>query len=52
MKNYIYYAIPNESTSCSAASVGCREYKGNAGYNVQENREIYLFYDHRQFYFS
>ena len=34
--NYIYYAIPAESTTCSSSNVGCREYKGNAGYNVQE----------------
>jgi len=31
-----YYAIPEEGIACSAASVGCREYKGNAANNLRE----------------
>ena len=30
----IYDAIPNEGVACSAAAVGCREYRGNAGGNL------------------
>lgn len=31
----IYMAIPDQGLTCSAANVGCREYKGNAGSNVR-----------------
>lgn len=34
--NFVYYAIPAESISCPASEVYCREYKGNAGYNLRE----------------
>lgn len=30
----IYYAIPSESTSCSATNAGCREYRGNQAGDV------------------
>lgn len=30
----LYMAIPSEGLSCSASSFGCREYKGNASYNI------------------
>jgi hypothetical protein len=31
-----YYGSPSESRSCPAAYAGCREYKGNSGYNYRE----------------
>ncbi len=31
----LYYAIPSEGTSCSAAEVGCQEYTGNIAGNVR-----------------
>ncbi|MEO0077109.1 MAG: hypothetical protein ABIK19_05535, partial [candidate division WOR-3 bacterium] len=30
-----YMAIPSEGVSCSKINAGCREYKGNAAYNVR-----------------
>ena len=31
----VYYAIPNQGTTCGSQSAGCREYTGNAGANVR-----------------
>ncbi len=31
----LYYAIPSEGTTCSAAEVGCQEYTGNIAGNVR-----------------
>ncbi len=30
-----YLAIPTESTQCPAVAAGCREYRGNAGFNTR-----------------
>lgn len=39
----IYMAIPSEGVTCSASTVGCRKYAGNAGSNLMIVEQVYDF---------